>query len=189
MFAFSHPYFPALTALCAAALLAGCGSTPTAAPAAPVAQATPRPAAAPAPASAPVYVAPPAAPVAPPVVYTPPPAPVIIQQNASPAQGAPIASAGATALREGLAAYQKRDYRTAETKLAQSQEQGLSQFDEVVQATKTQAFIYCQSKRTAKCEEAFTELLSLEPTYNLSSSERNPAWTATFAKVKNRMRK
>lgn len=175
----------ALATLVACVLVSACG---TPAPA-PVAQAASRPApvAAPAPIPAPAPVVVQSAP--PPVVYAPAPAPVVIMEKLNPEPTGPISSPGAGALREGLAAFQKRDYRTAEAKLAQSQEQGLSQLNEVLQAYKTQAFVYCLSKRTAKCEEAFAEVLSLEPSFNLSSTERNPAWSATFAKVKNRMRK
>ncbi len=184
MFAIATQRLPVLATAFSAVFLAACSSAPTATPVAPVARA-----AAPAPAAAPVYVTPQSAPP-PVVVYAPAPAPVVSMQPSSSVQAAPISSPGADALREGLAAFQKRDYRTAEAKLAQSQEQGLSQLNEVQQAYKTQAFVYCQSKRTVKCEEAFTELLSLDRTFELSSSERrNPAWASTFAKVKQRMRK
>jgi pyruvate/2-oxoglutarate dehydrogenase complex dihydrolipoamide acyltransferase (E2) component len=175
---------PALATAIACLFLTACSTTPTSAPVAATAQAVPRPA----PAPAPVVAAPQPAP-APAVVYTPAPAPIYSQQNYSPVQGQTISSPGLSALREGLAAFQKRDYRTAEAKLAQSQQQGLSQLEEVQQATKTQAFVYCLTKRTAKCEEAFTELLSLDRSYDLSGADRrNPAWAASFAKVKNRMR-
>jgi Tfp pilus assembly protein PilF len=99
-------------------------------------------------------------------------------------------SPGAEALREGLAAYQKGNYRLAETKLSESHRQGLTQLEEVQQAHKTQAFIFCNTKRSVECEDAFQEALSLDPTYALSASERkNRVWASTFAKVKQRMRK
>jgi pyruvate/2-oxoglutarate dehydrogenase complex dihydrolipoamide acyltransferase (E2) component len=186
MHAHTSKRLPALATAFACLFLTACSTTPTSAPVAPTAQAAPRPA----PAPAPVVAAPQPAPApAPAVVYTPAPAPIYSQQNYSPVQGQTISSPGLSALREGLAAFQKRDYRTAEAKLAQSQQQGLSQLEEVQQATKTQAFVYCLTKRTAKCEEAFTELLSLDRSYDLSGADRrNPAWAASFAKVKNRMR-
>jgi tetratricopeptide (TPR) repeat protein len=99
-------------------------------------------------------------------------------------------SAGAQALREGLAAYQKGNYRLAETKLRESNRQGLTQLEEVQQANKTLAFIYCNTKRFLECEEAFHEALSLDPTYELSAAERkNRRWASTFTKVKQRLRK
>jgi hypothetical protein len=173
----------ALVTVFSALLLAAC-STPK--PPAPAPQAAPRATPAPAPAPAAVVVQP----APPPVVYAPAPAPVTITKKSEPTPSGPITSAGAAALREGIASYQKRDYRTAEAKLALSQQQGLSQLDDVLQAYKHQAFIYCLSKRTVKCEEAFTEALSLDRSFDLSSTERrNPAWAASFAKVRNRMRK
>jgi tetratricopeptide (TPR) repeat protein len=100
------------------------------------------------------------------------------------------ASPGADALREGLSAYQNGNYRLAESKLAESHRQGLTQLEEVQQAHKTQAFIYCNTKRSMECEEAFQEALSLDPSYELSASERkNRVWASTFARVKQRMRK
>jgi hypothetical protein len=185
MFAFTPRRFAATATAGVGLFLAACSTTPTSSPVAPTAQTAPRPATAP----APVSVAPQPAP-APAVVYAQAPAPVNIQQNAKPVQDQGISSPGLGALREGLAAYQKRDYRTAEAKLALSQAQGLSQLEEVQQATKTLAFVYCLTKRTVQCEEYFTELLSLDRSFDLSSAERrNPAWAASFAKVKNRMRK
>jgi hypothetical protein len=184
MFAFTFKHLPALATGLAAVFLAACNTLPAAAPAAPVAQDAPRPAPA-----APVSVA--GQPAPPPaVVYTPAPATVVSSQKSSPVRVGTISSPGAGALRDGLAAFQKRDYRSAEAKLALSQEQGLSQLEEVQQAYKTQAFVYCLSKRTVKCEEAFTQLLSLDRSFDLSSAERrNPAWAASFARVKQRMRK
>lgn len=99
-------------------------------------------------------------------------------------------SPGTDTLREGLAAYQKGNYRLAESKLSESLRQGLTQLEEVQQAHKTQGFIYCSTKRNLECEEAFQEALSLDPSYELTASERkNKRWASTFAKVKQRMRK
>jgi hypothetical protein len=60
----------------------------------------------------------------------------------------------------------------------------------VQQSHKTQAFIYCNTKRNLECEEAFQEALSPDPSYELSAAERkNRVWASTFARVKQRMRK
>ncbi|MGA8514550.1 MAG: tetratricopeptide repeat protein [Burkholderiaceae bacterium] len=100
------------------------------------------------------------------------------------------ASPGADTLREGVSAYQKGNFRLAESKLSESLRQGLTQLEEVQQAHKTQGFIYCSTKRSMECEEAFQEALSLDPSYELTASERkNKLWASTFAKVKQRMRK
>jgi hypothetical protein len=164
-----------LASLCVAALLAACASkAPAPAPApAPV----PAPAAvvvaAPAPAPAPVYVAP-----------APAPAPVA---------AAPVVSgnsAGAPALNEGVAAFQKGEYRRAETKLAESQKLGLKYVDEIVRAHKTQAFLYCVTKRAAQCEKSFQSAFDMDNSFDLTRAERgHPVWGPVFAKVKKKQPK
>jgi hypothetical protein len=168
--------FTAVAPLCVAALLAACASqtpapepAPTPAPAAVVVAPAPTPA----PAPAPVYVAP-----------APAPAPVTT---------APVVSGkstGAPALNEGVAAFQKGEYRRAETKLAESQKLGLKYVDEIVLAHKTQAFLYCVTKRTAQCEKSFQSAFEMDSGFDLARAERgHPVWGPVFAKVKKKQPK
>lgn len=163
----------ALAPLFAAVLLAACSSSKKQVEA-PVAVAAPAP--------APVE--------APPPPPAPAPAPVVVaaaQPAPAPAPAVATASPGAAALRDGVAAYQKGQYRTAEIKLAESQKLGLNYVDELLQAHKTQAFVYCQTRRYAQCEKSFDSALSLDNRFDLTRAERgNPAWAATFAKARKR---
>lgn len=156
-----------LTSLALAALLAACAST--------------APVPAHAPASAPVPAAAPAAPA--PVIIAPPPAPAAAPAPAAPAVSG--SSLGAPALNEGVAAFQKGEYRRAETKLAESQKLGLRYADEIVRAHKTQAFLYCVTKRTAQCEKSFQAAFEIDSKFDLSRAERgHPVWGPVFARVK-----
>jgi hypothetical protein len=162
-----------LAPLCLAAMLAACASQP------------PEPAPAPTPAPAPVVVAePPPAPA--PAYVAPAPAP-------APVAAAPVVSgnsAGAPALNEGVAAFQKGEYRRAETKLAESQKLGLKYVDEIVRAHKTQAFLYCVTKRAALCEKSFQSAFEVDSSFDLTRAERgHPVWGPVFAKVKKKQPK
>ncbi len=158
---------------CITVLLAACASkAPEPAPAPPPAPA-PVAVVVPAPAPAPVYVAP-----------APAPAPVAAAPTVS------GNSAGAPALNEGVAAFQKGEYRRAETKLAESQKLGLKYVDEIVLAHKTQAFLYCVTKRSAQCEKSFQSAFDIDSSFDLARAERgHPVWGPVFAKVKKKQPK
>jgi hypothetical protein len=157
-----------LAPVCIAALLAACASTAPPVPA-------------PAPAPAPVVAAAPAAPA--PVSVAPPPAPAPAPAPAAPAVSG--SSLGAPALNEGVAAFQRGEYRRAETKLAESQKLGLRYVDEIVRAHKTQAFLYCVTKRAAQCEKSFQAAFEMDSKFDLTRAERgHPVWGPVFAKVK-----
>ena len=99
-------------------------------------------------------------------------------------------SAGVPALNEGVAAFQKGEYRRAETKLAESQKLGLKYADEIVRAHKTQAFLYCVTRRTAQCEKSFQAAFDIDKGFDLARAERgHPVWGPVFAKVKRRQPK
>jgi hypothetical protein len=163
-----------LAPLCLAAMLAACASQ------------APAPEPAPAPAPVPVVVAPAPAPAPAPVYVAPAPAP-------APVPAAPVVSGnspGAPALNEGVAAFQKGEYRRAETKLAESQNLGLKYVDEIVRAYKTQAFLYCVTKRAALCEKSFQSAFDIDSSFDLSRAERgHPVWGPVFAKVKKKQPK
>jgi hypothetical protein len=171
-----HPSrFASLVPLCVAALLAACASQ------APAPEQAPPPAPAPVPV---VVTAPPPAPA--PVYVAPAPAP-------APVAAAPVVSGkseGASALTEGVAAFQKGEYRRAETKLAESQKLGLKYVDEIVLAHKTQAFLYCVTKRTAQCEKSFQSAFDMDSSFDLARAERgHPVWGPVFTKVKKKQPK
>jgi hypothetical protein len=165
--------FTTLAPLCVAALLAACASQ--------------APAPTPVPAPAPAQV----------VVVTPAPAPALVYVAPAPAPApvvvAPVVSgnsAGAPALNEGVAAFQKGEYRRAETKLAESQKLGLKYVDEIVRAHKTQAFLYCVTKRAAQCEKSFQSAFDMDSSFDLTRAERgHPVWGPVFAKVKKKQPK
>jgi hypothetical protein len=159
-----------LAPLFLAAVLAACASQ------------TPTPAPTPAPAPAQVAVAP-----------APAPTPVEVAPTPAPVGAAPVVSgnsAGAPALNEGVSAFQKGEYRRAETKLAESQKLGLKYVDEIVRAHKTQAFLYCVTKRTAQCEKSFQAAFDIDSSFDLARAERgHPVWGPVFAKVKKKQPK
>jgi hypothetical protein len=155
-----------LIPLFTAAVLAACASKPEPAPAPappPVVEAAPAPA--PAPVQAPA----------------PAPAPAAVVVATSP---------GALALNDGVAAFQKGEYRRAEAKLAESQKLGLTYSDEQQRAYKTQAFLYCVTKRTALCEKSFQSAFNINSAFELTRAERgHPVWGPVFAKVQKRQPK
>jgi hypothetical protein len=94
------------------------------------------------------------------------------------------------ALNEGVAAFQKGEYRRAETKLAESQKLGLMKAEDIVRAHKTQAFLYCITKRTAQCEKSFQLAFDADRNFDLARAERgHPVWGPVFAKVKKKQPK
>ncbi len=180
MIPFHLPRLAVVSPFCLAALLAACASkapapAPTPAPAPVVVQAAPVPAPAPAPAQAPVNVAP---------APTAAPAPVVNAPAVS------KTSPGLAALNEGVASFQKGEYRRAETKLAEGQKLGLNYVDELVRAHKTQAFLYCVTRRMAQCEKSFQSAFELDSTFDLARGERgHPVWGPVFTKVKKKQTK
>jgi hypothetical protein len=109
----------------------------------------------------------------------------------APAASAPLferPSAGATALGQGIAAFNLGEYGVAERKLAESFKLGLTNTPDLLKGHKTQAFVYCVTARTAMCEKSFEAALSIDRKFSLSSAERQqPAWNQVFAKVQKRI--
>jgi hypothetical protein len=96
-------------------------------------------------------------------------------------------SAGAPALRQGVAAFDLGEYRLAENKLAAAFQQGLSNTPDILRGYKTQAFVYCVTARTALCEKSFAAAFSIDKKFNLTAGERqHPVWGPVFAKVQKR---
>jgi hypothetical protein len=96
-------------------------------------------------------------------------------------------SAGAAALRQGVAAFDLGEYRLAENKLAEGFKQGLTNTPDILRAYKTQAFVYCVTARTAQCEKSFDAAFGIDRKFNLTPSERqHPVWGPVFAKVQKR---
>lgn len=100
------------------------------------------------------------------------------------------ASPGAAALKQGMALFDKGLLGKAEKMVKKANQLGFTRLEEVQQAHKTLAFIQCGTNRPAQCEKSFEEALKLDPTFKLSAVERkNPLWTPTFNKVKQRLSK
>ena len=147
-------------ALCCA-LLAGCASPPGQRPG-PPASAPSAPSGLPSPAPSPLP-----APVPPPVSSAP--------------------SAGAQALRDGVAAFELGEYRRSEQRLAESLKQGLNSVEEQLRAYKTLAFLYCITQRTAQCERSFEMAFAIDKKFDLTRAERgHPIWGPVFVKVQGR---
>jgi hypothetical protein len=102
----------------------------------------------------------------------------------APQSGAAV-SPGATALRDGVTAFETGQYRRAEAKLADAIRQGLYTTAEQVRVHKTQAFLFCVTKRSANCERSFQSAFAIDKNFDLTRAERgHPLWGPTFAKVK-----
>jgi tetratricopeptide (TPR) repeat protein len=100
------------------------------------------------------------------------------------------ASPGAAALKQGMALFDKGLLGKAEKMVKKANKLGFTRLEEVQQAHKTLAFIQCGTHRPAQCEKSFEEALKLDPSFQLNAVERkNPLWTPTFNKVKQRMSK
>lgn len=100
------------------------------------------------------------------------------------------ASPGAAALKQGMALFDKGQLRKSENMVKRANKLGFTRLEEVQQAHKTLAFIQCGTNRPAQCEKSFEEALKLDPSFKLSAVERkNPLWTPTFNKVKQRLSK
>lgn len=96
-------------------------------------------------------------------------------------------SAGASALREGVAALNSGEYGKAEKKLTESFKLGLSNSPDLIQGYKTQAFVYCATARMAQCEKSFEAAFSVDRKFNLTPSEKQqPVWGPVFTKVQKR---
>ena len=138
---------------------------------------TPPPPAPPAPSPAPAPVAAAPAP-APPSKPAPAPAPAPV-----------LASPGATALKEGIRSFEIGEYRKSETRLADSLRQGLNNKDEQLRAYKTQAFVYCVTKRATLCEKSFQSAFAADRNFDLTRAERgHPVWGPVFTKVQTRQK-
>jgi hypothetical protein len=96
-------------------------------------------------------------------------------------------SAGAAALNEGVAAFQKGEYGRADSKIKQSFLQGLTNTPDLLRGYKTIAFVNCITQRIVQCEKSFEAAIAVDRKFDLTPSERShPAWGAVFSKVRKR---
>ena len=96
-------------------------------------------------------------------------------------------SAGAAALRQGVAAFGMGEYGRAESKLVESFKLGLTNTPDLLRGYKTQAFVYCLTARTTQCEKAFDAAFTINRKFSLTPGERqHPVWGPVFAKVQRR---
>lgn len=132
---------------------------------------------APPPAPAPVeQPAPPPPPPPPPPPAPPPPPPVgVIELSARRAEGG---------LLSGLRAYEDGEYRQAESRLKGALAAGLASPKDRAAAHKTLAFVYCTSKRTKLCEQAFRDARAADPAFALNKAEAgHPAWGPVYRRT------
>jgi hypothetical protein len=124
-----------------------------------------------------------------------PPPPQVVEPGASKATAAEPAAAarvpapkaaagGDQALADGLKFYQGGQYHLAETQLKTALQNGLSAPDDVANAHKHLAFIYCTSKRDKLCVAAFKAAKAADPAFALSKAEAgHPMWSKAYKKA------
>jgi hypothetical protein len=96
-------------------------------------------------------------------------------------------SAGAAALNEGIAAFQKGEYGRADSKIKQSFLQGLTNTPDLLRGYKTIAFVNCVTQRIVQCEKSFEAAIAVDRKFDLSPTERShPAWGPVFTRVRKR---
>lgn len=158
----SRPVLPTLLLTLLPTLIAACAPAPVAPP----------------PAPAPVEQPPPPPPPPPPPAPPPPPPPPpvgVIELSARRAEGGLLA---------GLRAYEDGEYRQAESRLKGALAAGLASPKDRAAAYKTLAFIYCTSKRTKLCEQAFRDARGADPAFALNKAEAgHPAWGPVYRRV------
>jgi hypothetical protein len=104
----------------------------------------------------------------------------------TPAPAAPLP--GTIALREGVRAFELGEYRRAEQRLADGQKLGLASVAEQLQALKTQAFLFCITRRAAQCERAFEAAFATDKSFRLSAGEAgHPLWGPVYSRVLQRL--
>lgn len=88
-------------------------------------------------------------------------------------------------LRTGIQAYDDGRYPEARTRLRDALEEGLANTKDRVTAHKYLGFIYCSSRETVLCRDAFRRALEIDPTFNLSPAEAgHPLWGPVFKLLK-----
>jgi hypothetical protein len=91
---------------------------------------------------------------------------------------------GRTALREGIALYDKGDYDGAIRRLNGSDMNGAGQRDRLT-ALKYTAFSYCVTGRQALCRQTFDRAFKLDPSFDLGPGEHgHPQWGPVFTQAK-----
>jgi len=89
-----------------------------------------------------------------------------------------------TALREGVALYDKGDYNGAIRRLNGSEMNGADQ-RERLSALKYTAFSYCLTGRQALCRQTFDRAFKLDASFDLGPGEHgHPQWGPVFAQAK-----
>ena len=110
------------------------------------------------------------------------PRPQRAQQPNRPA--APASKRDDTALREGIALYDKGDYDGAIRRLNGSDMNGAGQRERLT-ALKYTAFSYCVTGRQALCRQTFDRAFKLDPAFDLGPGEHgHPQWGPVFAQAK-----
>lgn len=121
-----------------------------------------------------------------PVVSVPPQTPA--PSEPAPAKVSPPAvdqrARAQAALRLGLQAYRAGRYPQAETQLRLAVREGLDDREDLANAHKHLAFIYCTSQRQALCAEAFRSARRADPDFKLTRVEAgHPMWGAVYRRA------
>jgi Tfp pilus assembly protein PilF len=88
------------------------------------------------------------------------------------------------ALMTGLRAYDDAQYAEAERALGEAVQAGLASAKDRALAFKHLAFIYCTSRRTQSCEQAFRDARTVDPQFALSKAESgHPLWGPVYTRV------
>ncbi len=163
-----HP--KSLSALFLMAVLAGCETPPTVPPTPPVAVSPP-------------VVAPP--PVAPPPAAPPPTAIVVVPKTDPTPPTAANDGPGEKDLAEGQNLYDSGDYKGAQRKLLAAQNAAGDATLTKQTSMKLLAFTYCLTNQRVQCKQQFTNLLKINPKFELTKSEAgHPLWGPVFAQTK-----
>lgn len=97
------------------------------------------------------------------------------------------ASVGLTYLAQGIALFDAKNHKQAERALQAALYTGLPNTHEQAVAHKYLGFLYCLENEKSRCESAFSEMLALQPTFQLADHEAgNPAWRSAYFEAKKR---
>jgi hypothetical protein len=91
---------------------------------------------------------------------------------------------GEKALLSGIRAYEEAQYPEAEKSLAEALAVGFTVKKDASLAHKYLAFIFCTSKRTEECKQAFLAARAADPSFTLTKKEvGHPQWGPVYKQV------
>ena len=88
----------------------------------------------------------------------------------------------------GINYYEEGEYESAEKNLKLALSLGLANSEDIKNAHKFLAFIYCTSDRQALCKTEFKKAFEIDPNFTLSPAESgHPMWQPAYDKIKSQM--